>query len=98
MAIMSSDTDVVVDPDTYLVDIPHATFARLRSRHAVVWMPDPEVPHRAKGPGFWGVLRHAEIKQVMRDPATYSSYARATQISDPPNEKALDFVRQMMLN
>jgi cytochrome P450 len=44
------------------------------------------------------VLRHAEIKQVMRDPATYSSYARATQIMDPPNEKTLTFVRQMMLN
>jgi cytochrome P450 len=43
-------------------------------------------------------VRHAEIKQVMRDPATYSSWERATQIIDPPDEKALAFVRQMMLN
>jgi len=98
MAIMSSDTDVIVDPDTYLTDIPHAAFARLRARHAVVWMDEPEVPLWPTGPGFWGVLRHAEIKQVMRDPATYSSYARATQIADPPNDGALEFVRQMMLN
>ncbi|HEX6357820.1 cytochrome P450 [Actinophytocola sp.] len=95
---MSSATDVIVDPDTYLKDIPHATFARLRNESAVVWMDEPEVPIWPTGPGFWGVLRHAEIKQVMRDPATYSSYAGATQISDPPTDKALEFVRQMMLN
>jgi len=98
MAIMSSDTEVIVAPDTYLVDIPHAAFARLRARHALVWMDEPEVPLWPAGPGFWGVLRHAEIKQVMRDPATYSSYAKATQISDPPTDGALAFVRQMMLN
>jgi cytochrome P450 len=98
MAIMSTDTDVIVDPDTYLTDIPHAVFARLRAEHTVVWMDEPEVPIWPTGPGFWGVLRHAEIKQVMRDPATYSSYAKATQISDPPNDAALDFTRQMMLN
>ena len=98
MATMSSDTDTVVNPDTYLDDIPHATLARLRAASAVVWMDEPEVPIWPTGPGFWGVLRHAEIKQVMRDPATYSSYAGATQISDPPTAGALDFVRQMMLN
>jgi cytochrome P450 len=98
MAIMSSDTDVVVSPDTYLADIPHAAFARLRRESAVIWMDEPEVPPWPAGPGFWGVVRHAEIKQVMRDPATYSSHAMATQIIDPPTEKALGFVRQMMLN
>lgn len=98
MATMSSDTDIVVSPDTYLGGIPHTTLARLRNESAVVWMDEPEVPLWPTGPGFWGVLRHAEIKQVMRDPATYSSYAGATQISDPPTDKALEFVRQMMLN
>jgi cytochrome P450 len=98
MAIMSSDTEVIVDPDTYLDDIPHAVFARLREQRSLVWMDEPEVPLWPTGPGFWGVLRHAEIKQVMRDPVTYSSHARATQISDPPTDKALAFVRGMMLN
>jgi cytochrome P450 len=98
MAIMSSDTEVIVNPDTYLDDIPHAAFARLRAQEALVWMEEPEVPLWPTGPGFWGVLRHAEIKQVMRDPVTYSSHVRATQISDPPTEKALEFVQRMMLN
>ena len=37
---MSSDTDVIVNPDTYVAGIPHATFARLRAEAAVVWVDD----------------------------------------------------------
>jgi len=95
---MSTDTDVIVNPDTYLDGVPHAVFTRLRADSAVVWMAEPAVPPWPAGPGFWGVLRHAEIKTVMRDPATYSSHAMATQIVDPPDRAALDFVREMMLN
>ncbi len=102
MAIMPSDTptdtDVIVNPDTYLAGVPHDVFARLRAAAPVVWMAEPAVPPWPAGPGFWGVVRHAEIKEVMRDPGTYSSYAKATQIIDPPNERTLEFVRQMMLN
>lgn len=96
--IMSRDTDVVVSPDTYLDGVPHQAFARLRAESAVVWMDEPAVPPWPAGPGFWGVVRHAEIKAVLRDPGTYSSHLAATQIVDPPTPAALDFVRQMMLN
>jgi cytochrome P450 len=98
MAIMSSATDLFVNPDTYVTGVPHAEFTRLRAESAVVWMDEPALPPWPAGSGFWGVLRHAEIKQVMRDPATYSSYERGTQILDPPNDATLEFVRQMMLN
>jgi cytochrome P450 len=96
--IVPADTDVIVNPDTYLNGIPHDVFAWLRTESAVVWMDEPAVPPWPAGPGFWGVVRHAEIKQVMRDPATFSSWERATQIMDPPDDAALEFVRQMMLN
>jgi cytochrome P450 len=98
LVTMSSQTDAIVSPETYLTGIPYDTLTRLRNESAVVWMDEPAQPPWPAGPGFWGVLRHAEIKQVMRDTATYSSYARATQIMDPPNQRTLDFVRQMMLN
>lgn len=98
MVIVPTDTDVIVNPDTYLSGVPHDVFARLRGESAVVWMEEPAVPPWPEGSGFWGVVRHAEIKQVMRDPATYSSWERATQIIDPPDDEALGFVRQMMLN
>jgi cytochrome P450 len=95
---MSTDTDTIVDPDTYLTDVPHEAFARLRAESAVVWMDEPAVDQWPAGPGFWGVVRHAEAKAVMRDPAAFSSHLGATQIADPPDAAALAFVRQMMLN
>lgn len=95
---MSSDTDLIVDPDTYVTGVPYETFARLRDEAAVVWMDEPPVDSWPAGPGFWGVLRHAEVKEVMRNPAVYSSHLRATQIRDPQDEETLAFVRQMMLN
>lgn len=95
---MAGDTDVVVNPDTYLDRVPHAELARLRERAAVVWVDEPAVPPWPAGPGFWAVLRHVEAKAVLRDPAVYSSHLRATQIADPPDDDALAFVRQMMLN
>jgi cytochrome P450 len=98
MAIMSVDTAAIVNPDTYVDGVPYAALGRLRAESAVVWMDEPAVPPWPAGPGFWGVLRHAEIKTVMRDPTTYSSHAKATQIADPPDRATLEFVRQMMLN
>ena len=95
---MSSDTAAIVNPDTYVTGVPHEAFTRLRAESAVVWMDEPALPPWPAGPGFWGVLRHAEIKEVMRNPRVYSSYLAATQIVDPPDEAALEFVRQMMLN
>jgi cytochrome P450 len=95
---MSADTDAIVDPDTYLTGVPHEAFARLRAESAVVWMDEPAVDGWPAGPGFWGVVRHAEVKEVMRNAAVYSSHLGATQISDPPDEATLAFVRQMMLN
>ena len=95
---MSADTTAIVDPDTYLTGVPHETFAALRDEAAVVWMAEPPIDRSRAGPGFWGVVRHAEVKEVMRDPAVYSSHLGATQITDPPDAGALAFVRQMMLN
>jgi cytochrome P450 len=48
-----------------------------------------------EGPGFWLVLRHAEVERVLRDPATFSSWLGATQVRDAQD---LEWVRRMMLN
>ncbi|WP_460399590.1 cytochrome P450 [Actinophytocola sediminis] len=95
---MSVDPNVIVDPDTYRTGVPHETLARLRAKSAVVWVDETPVDSWPNGTGFWAVLRHAEVKEVMRTPAVYSSHLRATQILDPPDERTLTYVRQMMLN
>jgi cytochrome P450 len=93
-----SDTQVVFDPDTYLRGMPHDAFARLREREAVTWVEEPPVGPWPAGPGFWGVWRHADVRQVLRDPRLFSSHLGATQIRDPATPADLAEVRRSMLN
>ncbi len=95
---MSSPTLPLVDPDTYLSGVPYGLLARLRRESPVVWVAEPLLAGSAGGPGFWLVLRHAEVTAVLRQPEVYSSWRGGTQVRDPTNPTALAFVRQMMLN
>ncbi|HZV52388.1 MAG TPA: cytochrome P450 [Candidatus Dormibacteraeota bacterium] len=92
------DTEVVFDPDTYVRGVPHAAFARLRAREAVSWVEELPVDSWPAGPGFWAVWRYAEVRAVLRDPATFSSHLGATQIRDPASPEDLAYVRRSMLN
>ena len=82
-AVTAADTRAVIDPDTYRSGPPLDVLRRLRSEAAVVWVEEPEAD-RPAGPGYWRVLRHADVDQVLRDPATFSSHLGGTQIRDPP--------------
>nr|WP_218860438.1 cytochrome P450 [Petropleomorpha daqingensis] len=68
---------------------------RLRTEAPVAWVEEPALHGQAAGPGFWLVLRHADVDRVLRDPATYSSWLGATQVRDATD---LEWVRRMMLN
>ncbi len=92
------DTEVVFDPATYTEGVPLAALARLRGQAAVVWVPEIPVLGWPEGPGFWLVLRHAEVESVLRRPGLFSSALGATQIRDPATPQALGYVRRMMLN
>ena len=81
------DTAVLLDPDTYVDGVPHRLLADLREQAAV---------HRVGD--FWAVLRHAEVRQVLRSPKVFSSHLGGTQVRDPATPEALRYVRRMMLN
>ncbi len=91
-------TRVVHDPATYARAVPYAELAALRERYAAVPVAEPELPGWPAGPGYWLVLRHAEVDRVVKDPATFSSALGGTQIRDPRSAEDLAFVRRMMLN
>ncbi|CAN5893465.1 cytochrome P450 [soil metagenome] len=55
--------------DTFLEGLPHQTFAWLREHDPVHWVDEHD------GAGFWAVTRHADVRTVGRDPATFSSAA-----------------------
>src|SRR5579864_8199809 len=95
---MSEDTRVVFDPETYVTGVPYDALARLRRRSPVVWVDEVPVLGWPGGPGFWLVLRHADVESVLRRPALFSSWLGATQIRDPSTAEALGYVRRMMLN
>jgi linalool 8-monooxygenase len=55
------------DARIYERGVPWAAFAELRRECPVYWNPESD------GAGFWALTRHADIVQVSRNPALYSS-------------------------
>ena len=98
MTMTRPDTEVVYDPATYVGGVPYQALARLRRESPVVWAQEIPVLGWPGGPGFWLVLRHADVEQVLTQPRLFSSWLGATQIRDPATPAALGYVRQMMLN
>jgi cytochrome P450 len=92
------DTEVVFDPASYVGGVPFDALARLRRDRPVVWVAELPVLGWPEGPGFWLVLRHADVESVLTRPRLFSSALGATQIRDPASDRALDYVRRMMLN
>ena len=92
------DTEVVFDPATYVDGVPFEALTRLRTAAPVVWVDEIPVLGWPAGPGFWLVLRHAEVESVLARPQLFASSRGATQIRDPATPQALGYVRQMMLN
>jgi hypothetical protein len=58
----------IVDHDTYLDDVPHATFARLRKESPVAW-----IEEKAPNSGFWAVTKFDDVGQVSRDHETFTT-------------------------
>ncbi|GAB2819058.1 cytochrome P450 [Actinoallomurus bryophytorum] len=90
-----SDTELIYSPDTYVRSVPHDALTRLRQSTPVAWVEERPVDDWPAGPGFWAVLRHADVRHVLRNPRLFSSHLGATQIRDAED---LDYVRRMMLN
>jgi cytochrome P450 len=90
-----SDTDLIYSPNTYVRGVPHESLTRLRATTPVVWVEEKSVDDWPAGPGFWAVLRHADVRHVLRKPRVFSSHQGATQIRDAED---LGYVRRMMLN
>jgi cytochrome P450 len=96
------DTALIADPAVYERGVPHEALRRLRHNAPVVWVDQPTsaIPGLppVPGDGFWAVLRHAEVEQVLRSPRLYSSHLGGTQIFDAPFPPILDELRRMMIN
>jgi cytochrome P450/NADPH-cytochrome P450 reductase len=87
----------LIHPDTFADGVPHELFADMRKQAPVVWVDEPAKGIFAGGPGFWAVLRHADVSHVSRHPELFSSRERTAFLREPrPNDLAV--LRRMMLH
>ena len=62
------------DPERFVRLEHHEMFTRLRAEDPVYWQPDD-----LKGGGYWNVVKHADLIEVNRDTATFSSEIGSTR-------------------
>jgi methyl-branched lipid omega-hydroxylase len=63
-----------------------AAFAELRARQRPQFFAEPEVPFAEQGPGYYALVRHADVVEASRHPEVFSSARGATNIADLPPE------------
>jgi cytochrome P450 len=78
------------DPDGYVAGPPHDEFTRLRAEEPVVWQDMPGEP------GYWAVLRHADVVRVAREPVLFSAATGGVVLEDLPPE-SLAMMQDMLL-
>jgi methyl-branched lipid omega-hydroxylase len=63
-----------------------AAFAQLRAQGRPPFFAEPETPFSEVGPGYYALVRHADIVEASRHPDVFSSARGATSIPDLPVE------------
>jgi cytochrome P450 len=61
-------------------------FARLRALAEPAFFAEPDTPFADKGPGYYALVRHADVAEASRHPEVFCSGRGATQIPDVPAE------------
>lgn len=86
---MSQVTDIY-DPGIYVDGPIHEMFADLRRTEPVRWQDMPDQP------GYWAVLKHADVCHVARHPELFSAETGGVILETPPPER-LELSRHMLL-
>jgi methyl-branched lipid omega-hydroxylase len=63
-----------------------AAFAVLRAQPRPQFFAEPEAPFTEQGPGYYALVRHADVVEASRHPEVFSSSRGATSIADLPVE------------
>ena len=92
-AIRSLDDIRLGDPEFWMGnrdDRTHA-FAALRRERPISFHEEPEVPGLGRGPGFWSLVRHADVLEVSRNGQLFSSARGGVNLIDQPEFFAEQF-------
>jgi cytochrome P450 len=80
----------IYDPDLYVEGPIHEIFAELRRTEPVYWQDMPDEP------GYWAVLKHADVAHVARHPKLFSAEEQGVILENIPPEQ-LERSRNMLL-
>ena len=79
------------DPDAFVDAPPHEFLAELRRTQPVYWQDMPDEP------GFWAVLKHADLTAVAREPVLFSA-SEGGVVMENLDEVGLVRIRDMLLS
>jgi cholest-4-en-3-one 26-monooxygenase len=79
------------DPDAFVEAPPHEFLAELRRTQPVYWQDMPDEP------GFWAVLKHADLAMVAREPVLFSA-SEGGVVMENLDEVGLARMRDMLLS
>ena len=80
----------IYDPDGYLDGPPHEVFTELRRTQPVFFQEMPDEP------GYWAVLKHADVIHVAREPVLFSASEGGVVLENLAPD-ALESMRMMLL-
>jgi cholest-4-en-3-one 26-monooxygenase len=87
---MAAATINLYSPAAYVDGPPHAALAELRRTTPVYWQ---DIPGQ---PGYWAVLKHADVMSVARQPLLYSASEGGVMLEDA-HPVQLERMRNMLL-
>ena len=90
----------VNDPDTYAVALPRAQFEELRRTAPVWWQSQPRGRDGFDDDGHWVLTRHADVKEISRRDAIFSSWENGAIIRYPHKmeRENIEMQRVILLN
>jgi len=68
------------------LDERHAAFAELRARDTLAHFEEPDTEVLPQGPGYYALVRHADVVEASRRPADFCSGQGAINIVDMPSD------------
>jgi cholest-4-en-3-one 26-monooxygenase len=88
------------DPDTYAVRLPVDAWAELRRTAPVWWQAQPRGRDGFDDDGHWVISKHADVKEVSRNDAVFSSYENTAIIrfQEGIERDQIDMQRVILLN
>jgi cytochrome P450 len=84
-------TTDIYDPNIYIAGPPHDAYEKLRRTNPVYWHERPD------GPGYWAILKHADVRDISRQPERFSCWEKGVTIGTLTPEQ-LQMSRGMLTN